>query len=82
MAMQERRSTPRHRTLKGGSIIFGLAAGIDCVIRNLSDQGAALEVDSPVGIPDDFTLLIRPETVKRNCHVEWRSANRIGVHFV
>lgn len=80
--MNERRSTPRHRTLKGGSIIFGLAAGIDCVIRNLSNEGASLEVESPVGIPDDFTLLIRPETVKRNCHVEWRAANRIGVHFV
>ena len=80
--MEERRSTPRHRTLKGGSIIFGLAAGVDCVIRNLSDKGASLEVESPVGIPDDFSLLIRPETIKRNCRVKWRSANRIGVHFV
>ncbi len=80
--MKERRSTPRQRTYKGGSIVFGLAAGIDCVIRNLSEAGASLEVESPVGVPDDFTLLIKPELTKRNCHVELRSANRIGVHFV
>jgi hypothetical protein len=80
--VEERRKIPRQRTLKGGSIIFGLAAAIDCVIRNLSDAGASIEVDSPVGIPDDFALLIKPEAVKRNCHVEWRSAKRIGVHFV
>ena len=70
------------RTLKGGSIIFGGSGSVDCIVRNLSDAGAALEVESPVGIPDDFMLLIRPESLKRNCHVEWRSANRIGVQFV
>lgn len=80
--MEERRATPRNRTYKGGSIIFGLAAGVDCVIRNLSDTGASLEVESPVGIPDDFTLLIKPELLKRRCQIEWRSANRIGVQFI
>ena len=41
-----------------------------------------MEVDSPVGIPDEFTLLVKPEFVKRNCRVARRSANRIGVQFV
>jgi len=80
--MKVERHSPRLRTLKGGSIIFGLAAGIDCVIRNMSHTGACLEVESPVGIPDDFTLLIKPEIIKRKCRVAWRSPNRIGVHFV
>ena len=70
------------RTFKGGSIIFGVAPAIDCTIRNISETGAALEVKSPVGIPDEFTLLIKPELLKRNCRVVWRLANRIGVHFV
>jgi hypothetical protein len=68
--MAELRGSPRLRTFKGGSIIFGM-----------SDRGAALEVESPVGIPDDFTLLIKPEFVKRNCHVVWRASKRIGVRF-
>ncbi len=79
--MIEKRANPRVRTLKGGSIIFGAAAKVDCVVRNLSETGACLEVASPVGIPDDFTLQIKPEPTKRNCHVAWRSANRIGVSF-
>lgn len=80
--MEEQRKAARMRTFKGGSIIFGIAAGIDCIIRNLSDTGAAIDVKSPIGIPDDCTLLIRPEILKRNCHAEWRSANRIGVRFI
>ena len=79
--MAEQRGGPRFRTIKGGSIIFGSAAAIDCIIRNMSDTGAALEVEIPAGIPDDFTLLIRPEIIKRNCHVVWRTKRRIGVRF-
>jgi hypothetical protein len=51
-------------------------------LRQSIATGAALEVGSPVGIPDEFTLLIKPEFVKRNCRVAWRSAKRIGVQFV
>ena len=79
--MPEGRHSPRVRTFKGGSIIFGAAAAIDCVVRNMSETGAALEVESPVGIPDEFMLFIKPERVKRQCRVAWRSAKRIGVKF-
>jgi hypothetical protein len=78
----ENRSAQRLRTIKGGSILFGVAPSIDCIVRNLSDTGACLQVDSPVGIPEDFTLLTRPELRKRDCHVMWRATNRIGVRFV
>jgi hypothetical protein len=37
----------RHRVLKAGSITFGGAA-IDCVVRNQSATGAALEIASPM----------------------------------
>jgi PilZ domain len=79
--MIEKRASPRVRTLKRGSIVFGVASTVDCVVRNLSETGACLEVASPIGIPDDFTLQIRPEPTRRDCHVAWRSANRIGVYF-
>ena len=80
--MSDHRGSQRLRTYKGGSIIFGVAAAIDCIIRNMSETGAALEVESPVGIPDEFGLLIKPEYIKRNCRVVWRAASRIGVQFV
>ena len=81
MGMIENRREPRHRTFKGGSILFGAAAPIDCIIRNISDAGAAIDVP-PVGIPDTFTLLIKPELRKRDCQVIWRSSSRIGVRFI
>jgi hypothetical protein len=37
--------------LKAGKISFGGGA-IDCTVRNLSETGAALEVTTPVGIPE------------------------------
>ena len=80
--MNEKRHTARHRALKGGSITFSGGAKIDCVIRNLSETGAALEVESPIGIPDDFTLCVNQEETKWNCHVAWRSAKKIGVRFL
>ena len=80
--MTEHRRTQRLRSFKGGSIVFGVAAAIDCTIRNMSDAGAALEVESQFGIPAEFRLIIKLERVKRNCRVAWRSAKRIGVQFV
>lgn len=79
--MNEHRNAPRHRVLKAGTIEFGGGA-IDCVVRNLSDTGAALEVSSPVGIPDRFTLVIAQEHVSRPCRVMWRKEKRIGVAFI
>jgi hypothetical protein len=81
-AAAESRHAPRLRTFKGGLITFGAAPTIDCLIRNMSETGAAIEVESQVGIPVEFTLVIKPEFVKRNCRVAWRSDSRIGVQFV
>ena len=55
--MDERRDKARHRVLKAGTIEFGGGA-IDCTVRNFSGAGAALDVTSPIGIPERFTLFI------------------------
>ena len=78
---QERRNEARRRVLKRAHIAFnGHMAVIDCVVRNLSDRGACLNVESPVGIPDTFDLVIDRASV-RNCRVTWRTATQIGVEF-
>ncbi len=79
--MSERRKIARHRVLKAGTIAFNRAGGISCMVRNLSGAGACLEVENPIGIPDDFTLLIEIDHVQRPCHVSWRKDRRIGVTF-
>ena len=79
--MLERRKTSRHRVLKAGTIAFNRAGGISCKVRNLSAAGACLEVESPFGIPDDFTLLIENDHIQRPCHISWRKDKRFGVTF-
>jgi hypothetical protein len=76
----EHRVAPRRRILKAGSIAFG-GASIDCTVRNLSATGAALEVVTPLFIPDRFTLIVPTEQLKRPCHIVWRKDRRMGVTF-
>jgi hypothetical protein len=78
--MNEHRAATRHRVLKAGTISFGGGA-IDCTVRNLSETGAALEVITPLFIPDRFTLVIQTEQLKRPCHIVWRKEKRIGIAF-
>lgn len=78
--MDERRDKGRHRVLKAGTIEFGGGA-IDCTIRNLSDTGAALDVTSPLGIPEHFTLFVQANGAHLSCTVIWRKEKRIGVKF-
>lgn len=76
--MEEKRTSPRHRVLKAGAIEFNGGA-IDCTVRNLSTAGAALDVTSPVGIPEHFTLIANGSHLP--CHVIWRKEKRIGIAF-
>jgi hypothetical protein len=78
--MDEHRVAARHRVLKAGTISFG-GDGIDCTVRNLSETGAALEVVTPLFIPDRFTLIVPTDQLKRPCHIVWRKENRMGVAF-
>ena len=80
--MLEQREHPRHRTLKAGQIVFNdRFSVISCTVRNLSDAGACLQVETSVGIPDCFDLTIEPNGWSRTCDVAWRSEHRIGVAF-
>jgi hypothetical protein len=50
-------------------------------MRNLSDTGACLIVESQAGIPNDFDLVLDSSKAIKHCHVEWRSGAKIGVSF-
>lgn len=80
MIVQEKRKAQRQRTLKAAKIVLDHGGVIDCVVRNMTTLGACLEVPSPIGIPDGFTLVNSDET-KWSCHAVWRSQKRIGVAF-
>ncbi len=76
----EKRRADRTRVLKAGMIEFPGGA-FSCMVRNLSEAGAALDVPSPSGIPDHFTLVIPTEGSRFSCYRVWRKDRRIGVAF-
>lgn len=79
--MSERRTTPRLRTYKGGTIAFNNRfSSMDCLVRNLTKRGAQLSVASSVGIPDRFELKLEHEDY-RPCRVVWRREDTIGISF-
>lgn len=81
ITMDEGRIAPRHRILKAGMISFGSGVVIDCIVRNLSETGANLEVVTPLFIPESFTLVIPSADFKRSCRIVWRKEKRMGVTF-
>ena len=78
--MIEKRTAPRHRVLKQGTLAFK-GGGMDCTVRNISSGGARLDVTNPLGLPASFMLVIRADQFMRPCHPVWCSETRIGVAF-
>jgi hypothetical protein len=80
--MQDRRKVARSRVLREGKILLNNHRSvIDCVVRNLSEAGACLEVASVIGVPPTFDLQIDHEAISRQCRAIWHAQNRIGVEF-
>jgi PilZ domain len=77
--MDEHRKAKRMRMLKSGKILLGSHA-VPCTVRNLSDAGACLEVQTTVGIPSMFEFVM-PSQPPRTCKVVWLGETRMGVHF-
>ena len=56
--MDNLRISQRRRIYKAGTIVFNRGGGLSCVVKNLSESGALLEVASTIGIPDEIALVI------------------------
>ena len=55
----DRRKHQRIRTLKAGKITFNRRLNvIDCIVRNMSEGGACIQIDSPDWLPEKFDLSI------------------------
>ena len=75
----ERRIAPRRNTSIEATITFGHVR-LGCIIRNVSDTGAKLEVAKVAGIPDIF-LLHAPGHRPQTCRVVWRALKELGVEY-
>ena len=76
----EKRRDPRTTVLWNAAIVLEDASSRPCLIRDISNGGARLEVQSVLGIPQRFTLR---ETSGRQWQVlvVQRRARTLGVKF-
>ena len=77
--LPDRRLASRRKILKSGKTFWPNGDFSECLVYNLSETGAQLELRSPV--PNVFDLLVEGDPWRRSCSVVWRKANRAGVKF-
>jgi hypothetical protein len=78
--MQERRKSTR-TIVDQTAYISSFGSSTRCVVRNISEDGAALEVPDPSHLPTQFELMTEADRVVRTCKVVWIMKNTVGVVF-
>lgn len=77
-----RKSLRRHFGYPGQMHFGGDAPPRACIIIDMSESGAQLQVAAKLEVPPEFSLLIGGKAdVRRHCYIVWRSGNRMGVQF-
>jgi len=78
----ERRRSPRARRLLSARLSFNHHwSTMDCVVRNLSDDGALLEFPAPVMLPNDFDIELTDRRHRYHAKLRWQDGRRVGVAF-
>ncbi len=77
----EKRAFGRRRTCVHGFILAPGRAPTPCVVRNISVQGALLELDHPERLPSYFTLTIEIDRFSAECEIRHKTAHGAGVFF-
>jgi PilZ domain len=79
--MDERRKHPRIEIDEPAYVSAG-GSVMSCVVRNISPEGAAIEVDNPAFVPARFRLVMANGATVHDCNVAWIQKNRIGLTFI
>ncbi|MBP2433904.1 MULTISPECIES: PilZ domain-containing protein [Bradyrhizobium] len=81
ISFPDRRKSVRNPSLDNALIRFG-DMSLCCVVRDITENGAALKADDPPSsLPDQFTLIVPPSNAF-SCSVVWRKDGWVGVAFI
>lgn len=80
--MAERRKSTRSRVLKSAKLVVDRSSIIDCVVRNLTNKGARIQIANKVDLPKDFEMTFDGGYSIRQCRLVWRTVTETGVEFV
>ena len=78
--MEEKRKHPRTEISEPAYVSSG-GSVMSCMVRNISPEGAAIEVENPAFVPPHFRLVMSKDSSIHECSVVWIRQNRIGVTF-
>ncbi len=79
--MIERRKTVRQRSFLGARIEYQRTRTHDCMVRNVSYEGARLVCSSTAVVPHLFDLYFPSQGERRAVRMMWRNEEAIGVMF-
>jgi hypothetical protein len=79
--MEEKRRHPR-TDLDEPAYISAGGSVMSCTVRNISLEGAAIDVENPAFVPARFRLVMANDSSSRECRIAWIQKNRIGLNFV
>ena len=78
--MIERRSIVRHKTFIKGRIYFNnRLSSMDCIVRDVTDNGSRLEFSESVALPELFEIYLPNKDEYFQARIEWRKGDNIGV---
>jgi PilZ domain len=78
--MEERRKHPRTEINEPAYVSSG-GSVMSCNVRNISIEGAAIDVENPAFVPANFRLVMANDSTVYECRIAWIQKNRIGVTF-
>ena len=80
--MQDRRQDIRDKVFLGGIAEFNeRGSTMDCVVRNINERGACVEIDETARLPENLNLNIPSKGRAFIAELIWRHANRVGLAF-
>jgi hypothetical protein len=79
--MLDRRRFPRTQVFKGAKIISADRAPVSCIVRNLGNHGACLQLPSTADLPAEFDLSFDTGLTLRKCRIAWQTITNVGVSF-
>jgi hypothetical protein len=79
--MEEKRKHPRTEINEPAYVSSG-GSVMSCMVRNISVEGAAIDVENPAFVPPHFRLVMANDSTVHECRIAWIQKNRIGVTFV
>lgn len=79
--MEEKRKHQRTEINEPAYVSAG-GSVMRCVVRNISPEGAAIDVDNPAFVPARFRLVMNNGARVHECSIAWIQKNRIGLAFI